>query len=133
TGEAAEVDAAGDFGFETPFKSGQQALRHDQLRPRFRRFFCPTGCPASATADNRADIPGTGLTALQQSRSTPPAGPSKAPKIASNRSRSMAQNSSRNPGRHFLQIPGPSPVPDRVLSALSMPIIDHRGPEFAKI
>jgi len=45
----------------------------------------------------------------------------------------MAQNSSRNPGRHFLQIPGPSPVPDRVLSALSMPIIDHRGPEFAKI
>jgi alanine-glyoxylate transaminase/serine-glyoxylate transaminase/serine-pyruvate transaminase len=45
----------------------------------------------------------------------------------------MAQNSARNPGRHFLQIPGPSPVPDRVLSALSMPIIDHRGPEFAKI
>src|SRR5689334_25045109 len=45
----------------------------------------------------------------------------------------MAQNSARNPGRHFLQIPGPSPVPDRVLSALSMPLIDHRGPEFAKL
>jgi alanine-glyoxylate transaminase/serine-glyoxylate transaminase/serine-pyruvate transaminase len=45
----------------------------------------------------------------------------------------MAQNSARQAGRHFLQIPGPSPVPDRVLSALSMPIIDHRGPEFAKI
>ena len=34
-------------------------------------------------------------------------------------------------GRHFLQIPGPSPVPDRVLKALSYPTIDHRGPEFA--
>ena len=45
----------------------------------------------------------------------------------------MAQNSARQAGRHFLQIPGPSPVPDRVLAALSMPIIDHRGPEFAKL
>jgi len=34
-------------------------------------------------------------------------------------------------GRHFLQIPGPSPVPDRILRAMSLPIIDHRGPEFA--
>src|SRR5664280_1925274 len=34
-------------------------------------------------------------------------------------------------GRHFLQIPGPSPVPDRVLRALSLPTIDHRGPELA--
>ncbi len=34
-------------------------------------------------------------------------------------------------GRHFLQIPGPSPVPDRVLRAMSLPTIDHRGPEFA--
>jgi alanine-glyoxylate transaminase / serine-glyoxylate transaminase / serine-pyruvate transaminase len=33
-------------------------------------------------------------------------------------------------GRHFLQIPGPSPVPDRVLRAMSLPTIDHRGPEF---
>ncbi len=36
-------------------------------------------------------------------------------------------------GRHFLQIPGPSPVPDRILRALSLPTIDHRGPEFAKL
>ena len=36
-------------------------------------------------------------------------------------------------GRHFLQIPGPSPVPDRVLRAMSYPTIDHRGPEFAKL
>lgn len=34
-------------------------------------------------------------------------------------------------GRHFLQIPGPSPVPERVLRAMSLPTIDHRGPEFA--
>jgi len=34
-------------------------------------------------------------------------------------------------GRHFLQIPGPSPVPDRILRAISLPTIDHRGPEFA--
>jgi alanine-glyoxylate transaminase/serine-glyoxylate transaminase/serine-pyruvate transaminase len=33
-------------------------------------------------------------------------------------------------GRHFLQIPGPSPVPDRILRAISYPTIDHRGPEF---
>ena len=34
------------------------------------------------------------------------------------------------PGRHFLQIPGPSNVPDRVLRAMAQPVIDHRGPEF---
>src|SRR5919206_252695 len=36
-------------------------------------------------------------------------------------------------GRHFLQIPGPTNVPDRVLRALSKPTIDHRGPEFATL
>jgi len=36
-------------------------------------------------------------------------------------------------GRHFLAIPGPSPVPDRILRAMSMPTIDHRGPEFAEL
>ena len=36
-------------------------------------------------------------------------------------------------GRHFLQIPGPSPVPDRLLRALSYPTIDHRGPEFGAL
>ncbi|MEL3946475.1 MULTISPECIES: pyridoxal-phosphate-dependent aminotransferase family protein [Streptomyces] len=34
-------------------------------------------------------------------------------------------------GRHFLQIPGPTNVPDRVLRAMSAPTVDHRGPEFA--
>lgn len=45
----------------------------------------------------------------------------------------MVQNSSRKAGRHFLQIPGPTPVPDRVLRAMDRPVIDHRGPEFAKL
>jgi len=38
----------------------------------------------------------------------------------------------RRPGRHFLQIPGPSAVPERVLQAISRQVIDHRGPEFAE-
>src|ERR671919_2245598 len=36
-------------------------------------------------------------------------------------------------GRHFLQIPGPTNVPDRVLRAIDRPTIDHRGPEFAEL
>ena len=36
-------------------------------------------------------------------------------------------------GRHFLQIPGPTNVPDRVLRAMAQPTIDHRGPEFGRL
>jgi len=36
-------------------------------------------------------------------------------------------------GRHFLQIPGPTNVPDRVLRAIDAPTIDHRGPDFAAL
>ena len=36
-------------------------------------------------------------------------------------------------GRHFLQIPGPTNVPDRVLRAMARPTIDHRGPEFSRL
>ena len=36
-------------------------------------------------------------------------------------------------GRHFLQIPGPTNVPDRVLRAIDAPTIDHRGPDFAEL
>jgi alanine-glyoxylate transaminase / serine-glyoxylate transaminase / serine-pyruvate transaminase len=42
-------------------------------------------------------------------------------------------NEPRRAGRHFLQIPGPTPVPDRILRAMDMPVIDHRGPEFKKL
>jgi alanine-glyoxylate transaminase/serine-glyoxylate transaminase/serine-pyruvate transaminase len=38
-----------------------------------------------------------------------------------------------NQGRHFLHIPGPSPIPDRILRAIAMPIIDHRSAEFAAL
>ncbi len=36
-------------------------------------------------------------------------------------------------GRHFLQIPGPSNTPDRILRAIDMPVMDHRGPAFAEV
>ena len=45
----------------------------------------------------------------------------------------MTKNSSRPVGRHFLHIPGPTPLPDRILRAMDTPIIDHRGPEFARL
>jgi alanine-glyoxylate transaminase/serine-glyoxylate transaminase/serine-pyruvate transaminase len=41
-------------------------------------------------------------------------------------------SSARSAGRHFLQIPGPTNVPERVLRAIARPTIDHRGPEFAE-
>jgi alanine-glyoxylate transaminase/serine-glyoxylate transaminase/serine-pyruvate transaminase len=40
---------------------------------------------------------------------------------------------SHKAGRHFLQIPGPTNVPDRVLRAIDMPTMDHRGPDFAAL
>src|ERR1700684_3144263 len=45
----------------------------------------------------------------------------------------MPQNVSRAAGRHFRRVPGPTPRPDRVLRAMDTPLIDHRGPEFAKL
>jgi alanine-glyoxylate transaminase/serine-glyoxylate transaminase/serine-pyruvate transaminase len=45
----------------------------------------------------------------------------------------MFQLDSHPSGRHFLQIPGPTNVPDRVLRAMDHPTIDHRGPEFARL
>ena len=45
----------------------------------------------------------------------------------------MANSNTFRPGKHFLQIPGPTNVPDRVLRAMDYPTIDHRGPDFAEI
>ena len=45
----------------------------------------------------------------------------------------MTRYDSHPSGRHFLQIPGPTNVPDRVLRAIDHPTIDHRGPEFAQL
>jgi alanine-glyoxylate transaminase/serine-glyoxylate transaminase/serine-pyruvate transaminase len=41
--------------------------------------------------------------------------------------------SQRRAGRHFLQIPGPTPVPERIVAAMSKQILDHRGPEFQRL
>jgi alanine-glyoxylate transaminase / serine-glyoxylate transaminase / serine-pyruvate transaminase len=45
----------------------------------------------------------------------------------------MRNQPSGHTGRHFLQIPGPTNVPDRVLQAIAFPTIDHRGPEFGDL
>ena len=45
----------------------------------------------------------------------------------------MAKSNSFKAGRHFLQIPGPTNVPDRVLRAMDQAVVDHRGPEFGEI
>ena len=47
--------------------------------------------------------------------------------------RVLLKTSSHILGRHFLQIPGPTNVPDRVLRAMDFPTIDHRGPEFQQL
>ena len=43
------------------------------------------------------------------------------------------QKTPRRPGRHLVQVPGPTNVPERVLQAIAQPTIDHRGPEFADL
>src|SRR5256884_399291 len=48
-------------------------------------------------------------------------------------SREAEEPMTEHQGRHFLQIPGPSPVPDRVLRAMDMPVIDPRSPAFAEL
>src|SRR5881392_2503181 len=45
----------------------------------------------------------------------------------------MTSGQTRRAGRHFLQIPGPTNVPDRVLRAIDLPTMDHRGPEFGEL
>ena len=45
----------------------------------------------------------------------------------------MTNQTPRVAGRHFLQIPGPTPVPDRIFRAMSGAVIDHRGPAFARL
>src|SRR3990172_6290352 len=65
-------------------------------------------------------------------RSTPNGGPGVSGR-ARRRSGIRAEHIITMSGRHFLQIPGPTNVPERILRAMSRPTIDHRGPEFARI
>src|SRR6202047_655514 len=55
----------------------------------------------------------------------------RAPAIA--RSPREGRHMTLHTGRHFLQIPGPTNIPDRVLRAMDMPALDHRGAEFAEL
>ena len=43
------------------------------------------------------------------------------------------QNSVQQSGRHFLQVPGPTPVPERILAAMSRQMMDHRSPQFQEL
>jgi alanine-glyoxylate transaminase/serine-glyoxylate transaminase/serine-pyruvate transaminase len=43
------------------------------------------------------------------------------------------KNAAYKSGRHFLQIPGPTNVPDRILRAMDMPTMDHRSPAFGEL
>ena len=45
----------------------------------------------------------------------------------------MAKSNTYKAGRHFLQVPGPTNFPDRILRAMERPAIDHRGPQFAEL
>jgi alanine-glyoxylate transaminase/serine-glyoxylate transaminase/serine-pyruvate transaminase len=43
------------------------------------------------------------------------------------------QNSVRQSGRHFLQVPGPTPIPERILAAMCRQMLDHRSPQFQEL
>ena len=45
----------------------------------------------------------------------------------------MPKSNTYKAGRHFLQVPGPTNLPDRVLRAMDRPAMDHRGPQFAEL
>ena len=45
----------------------------------------------------------------------------------------MIKSNSHKAGRHFLQVPGPTNIPDRVLQAMAFPAMDHRGPDFQNL
>ena len=45
----------------------------------------------------------------------------------------MTKSNTYKAGRHFLQVPGPTNIPDRILRAMDAPTIDHRGPKFAAL
>ena len=45
----------------------------------------------------------------------------------------MTKSNSHKAGRHFLQVPGPTNIPDRVLQAMAFPAMDHRGPDFQNL
>src|SRR5215211_5121246 len=79
-----------------------------------------TGCPATRGAVRMSEV-------IFRSAD------SGVPRRHATRGGTMPLHGGSTGGRHFLQIPGPTNVPDRVLRAMDFPTIDHRGPEFAKL
>ncbi len=86
--------------------------------------------PAAAGDLVSAEFPGIGVGVGATLELVNRTGPADEPEHS--RTNMIALNNHPS-GRHFLQIPGPSPVPDRILRAISLPTIDHRGPEFANL
>src|SRR5262249_31436267 len=82
----------------------------------------------SGTTSAPAIPTGPASSSATASRSAPAPRPAPA-----ERRRGVYPSTMRRSGRHFLQIPGPTNVPDRVLRAIDRPTIDHRGPEFARL
>src|SRR5512139_331632 len=118
------------------------------IRSPTRRSCCRPGCAtrrAAASAFRPApwslQAPGAGCRWPRPATASAPSSPASA-RPSSSSDRYRHDHPLRNPmialdhhpsGRHFLQIPGPSPVPDRILRAISLPTIDHRGPEFGEL
>ena len=120
-----------------PTREGVEAHVADALRlePAFEASFEPWAqpCRQFVTPSEKKLDPNVAF-AIQRHK---PRAPSDMRRRAINWSEGVPKmpqkNASRAAGRHFLQIPGPTPVPDRVLRAMDTPLIDHRGPEFAKL
>lgn len=86
--------------------------------------------PASGPSPRQISRPWSAATPAGSEASTNP--PSSRNRPPHSRVISWAEMSVHS-GRHFLQIPGPTNVPDRVLRAIARPTIDHRGPEFGRL
>src|SRR5262249_31836149 len=120
TREAVEPDAPADFHLQPPFQPRQQRFGQTRLRTRSSRNIDTKWYDRVV----RNWLDRTVASAIQRHKLT-------IRKDAYQGRCKMAQNSARTPGRHALHIPGPTPLPDRVLRAMDTPVIDHRGPEFS--
>ena len=105
----------------SPAGSTSPASRRSACRSAFRRSGLPIG--AQLAAGFGAD---DSLLAFARDDLAATSRPRRFPSMESCHERPL-------PGRHFLQIPGPTNVPGRVLRAIAEPTIDHRGPGFADL
>src|SRR5579871_4679981 len=92
---------------------------------QFREAF-PPSCGLTAAAGRGTSRANGAIRAPRQTKAKPSQGQSKPTKPGKT-------PMTLHTGRHFLQIPGPTNIPDRVLRAMDMPGLDHRGAEFAEL